>query len=258
MLASFPASLVDTLLCGLAPLFLLGAAGDITAARQAAAAMLQDSCPESEEELRLAAQVIAFGLHALQALGQAMDRDLSLTRILRLRGSAVSLSRESGKAQRRLDQIRKARQAATSSKARTQVHPATPPPTPPAHPRQAPANSQPAHHQPPDAAQADAPQPHASQSHAPQPHAPQPHAPQPLASQSHASHPDAAKPDAPKIATLAKSTGLTWTQAYEQQQREKRLAASLRRAEARVAAINVAPNQAARVEAPPSAAIGPA
>ena len=53
----------------------------------------------------------SFGLHALEALGYAAAPDLSLNKVLRLRGSAVSLSRESHKAQRKLDQIQRARRA---------------------------------------------------------------------------------------------------------------------------------------------------
>jgi hypothetical protein len=105
----FSAAILETVLIRLAALFLAGAGGDSTAARQAALQTLGAYHPETEDELRLAANVIGFGLHALEALAQASTPDLSLTRILRLRGSAVSLSRESAKAQRSLDQLQKAR-----------------------------------------------------------------------------------------------------------------------------------------------------
>ncbi len=108
-----PAAIVETVLPGLAALFLTGANGDIAAARHAACQMLADYHPETENELRLAANIIAFSFHALEALGQASAPGLSLTRVLRLRGSAVSLSRESAKAERRLGQLQKARQQAT-------------------------------------------------------------------------------------------------------------------------------------------------
>jgi hypothetical protein len=72
--------------------------------------MLAAYNPETEDELRLAANVISFSFHALEALGQATTPDMPITRILRLRGSAVSLSRESHKAERRLEQLRNARQ----------------------------------------------------------------------------------------------------------------------------------------------------
>jgi hypothetical protein len=76
--------------------------------------MVADYHPETQAELHLAAQIISFGFHALEALSQAMTPEMPLTRILRLRGSAVSLSRESHKAQRRLDQLRQARRAGTA------------------------------------------------------------------------------------------------------------------------------------------------
>ncbi|MEA2772893.1 MAG: hypothetical protein QOD93_5855, partial [Acetobacteraceae bacterium] len=49
--------------------------------------------------------------------------------------------------------------------------------------------------------------------------------------------------DTGAIAAAAKAANLTWTQAYEQRQRDTRIAASLKRAEARIAAqaIAVAP-----------------
>ena len=108
---SLPAVILETILTHLATLFLTGAAGHTIAARQAAAQMLAAYNPENEAELRLAATVIGFSFHALEALSQATGPDMSLTRVLRLRGSAVSLSRESHKAQRKLDQLQQARRA---------------------------------------------------------------------------------------------------------------------------------------------------
>ena len=72
--------------------------------------MLVAYSPQDERELCLAAQAISFSLHALAALGQAADPDQPMSRILRLRGSAVSLSRTSETAQRRLHQCQQARQ----------------------------------------------------------------------------------------------------------------------------------------------------
>jgi hypothetical protein len=109
---SLPAVILDTILDRLARLFLIGARGDEAAARDAAIHMLAAYNPETEDELRLAANIISFSFHALEALGQATTADMPITRILRLRGSAVSLSRESHKAERRLDQLRNARQDA--------------------------------------------------------------------------------------------------------------------------------------------------
>jgi hypothetical protein len=109
--ATLPTAVLETIVGRLAPLFLTGAAGEATAARHAAAQMLVAYHPETEDELGLAAEIISFSLHALEALSQAATLDMPLTKILRLRGSAVSLSRESHEAERRLDQLQKARRA---------------------------------------------------------------------------------------------------------------------------------------------------
>ena len=103
---------------------------------------------------------------------------MPLTRSLRLRGSAVSLSRESHKAQRRLDKLQIARRQGIPAETR------------------------------------------------PEPTQPEPKIERAL---------DLIE-DTRKIAVAAKTKGLTWTQAYEQRQRDTRIAASLKRAEARVAA----------------------
>lgn len=125
--ALFPAAVLETILIRLAPLFLTGAGGDVIAARQAAVQTLGSYRPETEDELRLAANIIAFGLHALEALGQAAAPDLPVTRVLRLRGNAVSLSRESTKAQRSLDQLQKARRQTVQAEPRPARKAATTP-----------------------------------------------------------------------------------------------------------------------------------
>lgn len=104
-------AILETILNRLAILFLAGAGGDLDAARHAAQQMLANYCPETENEFRLAAEIISFGFHALEALSQAADPTLSLNQKLRLRGSAVSLSRESHKSQQKLDQLQNARRA---------------------------------------------------------------------------------------------------------------------------------------------------
>ncbi len=108
---SLPAVILATILARLARLFLIGANGDQTAARHAASQMLAAYHPETEDEFSLAAEIISFAFHALDALSQAADPDMPLNQKLRLRGSAVSLSRESHKSQRKLDQLQKARRA---------------------------------------------------------------------------------------------------------------------------------------------------
>lgn len=102
-------AILDTILGHLALLFLTGAGGDLTVARHAASQMLAAYKVETPDELRLAAEIISFSLYALEALSQAAAPDLSLNRILRLRGGAVSLSREGHKSQRTLDQLQRAR-----------------------------------------------------------------------------------------------------------------------------------------------------
>jgi hypothetical protein len=177
---TLPAAIVQTIITRLATLFLTGAAGDMTAARQAATQMLGVYRPETEDELRLAANIIGFSFQALEALGQAATPDMPVTRILRLRSSAVSLSRESREAERRLDQLQKARRQGV--------------PTQQAEARPEPARTEPKI----DKA---------------------------------VSVIDGTN----SVASAAKAGGLTWTQAYEQRQRDTRIAASLKRAEARVA-----------------------
>jgi hypothetical protein len=127
-------SILNTVVGRLALLFLSGADGDLTAARQAAAHMLAAYNPETEDELRLAAEIVTFSFHALEALSQASTPEMPLNKILRLRSGAVSLSRESHKAEHRLDQLQKARRegmqpqpAATTREepARPQVEKAT-------------------------------------------------------------------------------------------------------------------------------------
>jgi hypothetical protein len=109
---AIPAVILQTFLSRLAMLFLSAAGGDITAARHAASRMLAAYHPRTEDELCLAAQVISFSIHALDALGEATEPGIAPTRIVRLRGSAVSLHREADKAQRRLAQRQQARQEA--------------------------------------------------------------------------------------------------------------------------------------------------
>lgn len=112
---SIPQAIRDTVLNGLVPLFLTGAGGDPIAARHAAAYMLVAYNPVTPDELSLASEIVSFSFHALQALSDASNPELSLNKILRLRGSAVSLSRESHKAQRKLDHLQRARHDAAQA-----------------------------------------------------------------------------------------------------------------------------------------------
>jgi hypothetical protein len=184
---TLPAAILETILARLAALFLTGANGDTAAARQAALQMLAAYHPKTEDELRLAANIVCFSFQALEALSQAAAPDLPLTRVLRLRSGAVSLSRESARAERRLSQLQ--------------------------NPRQQPI----------------------------QPQQPEPAQPAPKIEKA-----VALIQETGKIAAVAKANNITWTQAYEERQREARIAASIKRAEARVAAMATPPAQMAQ------------
>jgi hypothetical protein len=114
---SFPANIalatLETVIGGLALLFLTGACGDMIAAHYAASQMLAAYNAETPDELGLAAEIVSLQMHTLKALSDSSDPELSLNKILRLRGGAVSLSRESHKARRKLEQLQRARHAGT-------------------------------------------------------------------------------------------------------------------------------------------------
>jgi hypothetical protein len=199
-MSTLPAAIMDTILVRLTPLFLIGAGGDMIAARHAAAQMLGAYHPETADELRLAANIIGFSFQALEALGQAATPDMPLTRIIRLRGSAVSLSRESVKAERRLGQLQKARQQATPA-------------------QQAEIQPEPTQHKP------------------------------------KIEKAVALIQETATVAAAAKANHLTWTQAYDQRQRDARIAASRQRAQARVAALPTTPplpDHHSQIMAPPA------
>jgi hypothetical protein len=199
----FSAAILDTILGRLALLFLTGADGDLGVARHAAAQMLAAYHAETADELRLASEIVSFSFHALEALSQATTPGMSLNHVLRLRGSAVSLSRASHKAQRKLDQVQKARRAGQPSEVGTLQ---------------------------PEAARTPAP---GSQT-----------------------TPEKAL-DLIEITrdtlTAAKSTGQTWTQAYQQRARAKRMTEKLEKSRgkhaARTTAANVVMAQGATSEA---------
>ena len=116
-------AILDTVLGHLAPHFLASAQNDAPTARHAASQMLAAYNAETEDELHLAADIVSFGFHALEALSEAAAPDLSLNNKLRLRGSAVSLSREAHKARRKLDQLQRARRAAPQPQTRATTEP---------------------------------------------------------------------------------------------------------------------------------------
>jgi len=101
----------------IAPLYLLDAQGDEQAARNAVTALLADYKLQTNEELTLAGDIIHYRLLATDSLKRSLDPELSETKVLRLRGSAVSLSREAHKAQRKLDKLHAARAVAMPAQA---------------------------------------------------------------------------------------------------------------------------------------------
>jgi hypothetical protein len=107
-------AILDKILGNLALLFLTSTGSDLPAARHSASRLLAAYDVETEEELRLAADIVSFGFHALDALGQAMAPNLPLKEVLNLRSSAVNLNRQSYRSQRKLDQLKRDRLAAAS------------------------------------------------------------------------------------------------------------------------------------------------
>jgi hypothetical protein len=103
--ACLPTAIIETILLHLASLFLAGANGDADAARRAALHMLTGFAPRNERELCLAAEIISFDLHALEALSKSDEADMPITRVMRLRSGAVSLNREAHRARHELRQM---------------------------------------------------------------------------------------------------------------------------------------------------------
>jgi hypothetical protein len=110
-LSTIPQAAIDAVLLIVAPFFLQATGGDIALAREAASLTLADYNIESQEELRLATEVISFSFQVLQALSQAAEPGIPIGRQLRLRGGAVSLRRSEKLAQDKLDQLQRARRA---------------------------------------------------------------------------------------------------------------------------------------------------
>ncbi len=105
---------LEEMVAHLLHLFIRGAGGDEAAARYAVLSTLAAYDPEDEQELRLAAEIISFGFAALEALAKAMNPDLPLNAVLRLRGNANAAHRSGHQCQRTLDKLRKDRRTAAS------------------------------------------------------------------------------------------------------------------------------------------------
>ena len=128
---SFPTiiaqAVLDRIIAVLMPLFLTDGQGDQVTARQAAISLLDDYNTETEEELRLAAEIISFGFGALDFLGQSMAPELTMNAVLRLRGSANTQHRSANQCQRTLDKLRKERRTMAAD---PKVKPLAPTPIP--------------------------------------------------------------------------------------------------------------------------------
>lgn len=120
---SLPPAILETVLIRLATLFIAGANNDQVAAREAAAQMVAAYQPTTEDELRLAANIVLFSFQAMEALAQAAGPDVPVIHALRLRSGAVSLNREATKAQRQLAQIRSRPEPVAEAPAAPQIKP---------------------------------------------------------------------------------------------------------------------------------------
>jgi hypothetical protein len=85
---------LDHVLAFLIPFFLKGTGGDHAAARQGAVQLLQSYAAATDQQLLLAAEIIAFSFATLDNLGQSVaDPDMAISTRLRLRSNANALSR---------------------------------------------------------------------------------------------------------------------------------------------------------------------
>jgi hypothetical protein len=107
----FPA-LLEMFVSFLLPLLLPAAGGDPAAARAAVLELLAEYDPRTARELDLAAEAIANSVKSLTMLAQSAEPGLSQKALSDTLRWATSLSREGHRAQRRLDQMQRARRAA--------------------------------------------------------------------------------------------------------------------------------------------------
>ena len=79
MFLSINPAVLDRIIGLLTPLFLCSSENDVLTARHAADRLLGTYNVQTEEELRLAAEIIAFGFGALDALSQSMAPGLTVS-----------------------------------------------------------------------------------------------------------------------------------------------------------------------------------
>ena len=101
--AAAPENLLLILIVNLlAPMLVAAAMGDITLARAAAIETVNSDRARSQTDLLASAQVVAFGLAALDSLSRSMGDEISITMALRLRGNANACNRASEQNRRAL------------------------------------------------------------------------------------------------------------------------------------------------------------
>jgi hypothetical protein len=98
-------TILDTILGQLALHFMVAAGNDLRTARHAASRILARYDAQTEDELRLAAEVVSCSFRVLEALSEAASPDLPFSHRLRLRASAVSQSRGAHRSRRRLERL---------------------------------------------------------------------------------------------------------------------------------------------------------
>ncbi|MFL5283494.1 MAG: hypothetical protein ACJ8AW_21490 [Rhodopila sp.] len=103
--ASFTPAVLDRILALLATLFLPSTAGNLEAARSAAAALLASYDVRTGRQLRLAALAIAFSFGALDSLSRAAAPELPANQVLRLRGNANALNRAAQQNEAKLEKL---------------------------------------------------------------------------------------------------------------------------------------------------------
>jgi hypothetical protein len=98
--------LLELIVAFLAPMFITASCGDLHFARLAAMETMQSYGARTQAELMNIAQIIGFGLAAMDSLCLSMADELALSMKLRLRGNANALNRSAQQHQRVLDQRR--------------------------------------------------------------------------------------------------------------------------------------------------------
>jgi hypothetical protein len=100
--------LLELIYCVLTPLFMAGCYGDMDNGRLAAVETIASYRPATQADLIKIAQIIGFGLAALDDLRLSMHPDVGLAQKMRLRGQANALNRSAQQNATSLERSRKA------------------------------------------------------------------------------------------------------------------------------------------------------